>query len=213
MAAVAAVAVVFSVIEASKERDNLRDAIRKLAFARVDCQQNLDRLQVMINWTSLFDEWFSNEWHELSPDIFEKKFGTSFQEDMNNVTRSKVIEKLRDLDNRRGSWTNEDPDVSQAPSDHPSMRMMSSAKPLDSTGKSEIKAGITENGAKGRFEIDDHGTVEVKEFLLENVKSATECVVIDVSNDYSLRWRDRCVPSLSFLRALPSLNAVQYQKF
>ena len=65
--------------------------------------------------------------------------------------------------------------------DHPSIRLMSSAKSLDSAGKSKIKAGIWENDAKGKFEINDQGTVEVKELLLEYVKSATECVVIDVS--------------------------------
>ena len=62
------------------------------------------------------------------------------------------------------------------------MRMMSSARSLDSAGKSEIKAGISENSAKGWFEIDDHGVIEVKELLLDNIKSATECVVVDVSN-------------------------------
>ena len=62
------------------------------------------------------------------------------------------------------------------------MRMMFSTESLDFAGKSEKKAGMWENDVKGRFEINDHGTVEIKELLLESIKSATECVVIDVSN-------------------------------
>ena len=62
------------------------------------------------------------------------------------------------------------------------MFMMFYAKSLGSEKTSEIKAEISENDAKGKFEIDDHDRLKIKKLLLENVKSVIECVIIDVDN-------------------------------
>ena len=60
--------------------------------------------------------------------------------------------------------------------------MVSSARALIFANNSEIPADIPKDGVRGKFEFDDQGNVEVKELLLDSIKSATECVVVDVSS-------------------------------
>ncbi|KAH0611876.1 uncharacterized protein H6S33_011141 [Morchella sextelata] len=115
LALMAVVALVWGAIAGAKERAELQEAIKKMAFSRVEAKQQLQKLKVYSDWMSNFDIWLNNPIFTQHPELFEQQITGDFKADMENTNRPAIIKILHELDSVRKSWTNEDPDVTNPP--------------------------------------------------------------------------------------------------
>lgn len=115
LAALAIFGLVWGAISGAQERAELKEAIRKLAFSRVEAKQQLQKLKVYSDWMSNFNTWLNEPIFIERPELFEQQITGDFKEDMESTTRAAVIKLLAEFDTQRKSWTNEDPDVTNTP--------------------------------------------------------------------------------------------------
>ncbi|KAM5352960.1 hypothetical protein ACJ41O_005682 [Fusarium nematophilum] len=110
-----AVVVILAAVDASKERDKLRDAINQLAFARVDAKQGLEQMRSYYAFVEQFNSFVDNELMGQHSEWFNDYSNHGYEKSLQLAVRPNIIKALKELDAVRGSWRNEDPDVGPVP--------------------------------------------------------------------------------------------------
>ncbi|CAG2001477.1 unnamed protein product [Fusarium graminearum] len=111
---------ILAIVDAHQERQHLQDAIRKLAFARVEAKQALEQMRTYTGFLGSFEMFLSSKILSKDPTDFNEFTNGSFITSLEAIVWPKVAQMLRELDDNRKehAWRNEDPDVSSPGSDH-----------------------------------------------------------------------------------------------
>jgi len=107
LAIVAAILVVFSIIEAAIARDELRDAINELFPQRIKARQAEEQMRVILNWVSSIEIWLNSG--SIDTNTLASLLKGTLQHDYDVWTAQHTYDVLHQFDVSRGSWTNEDP--------------------------------------------------------------------------------------------------------
>ncbi|KAF7954061.1 uncharacterized protein EAE97_001459 [Botrytis byssoidea] len=157
MGVVALVAGLIDVINGGQEREKLRKAIDDLYSARLQAAQAYRKLEVYNNWVILFSDFFKDEWIELSPEIFEKKFGQGFRNDFYKFNRSTVANELEQHDREVNAWTNEDPAIANISS----MMLTAAAMPMVTATMAQGETALPESSYEGTVDVSETSKPEV----------------------------------------------------
>ncbi|KAJ7898270.1 hypothetical protein B0H14DRAFT_2675406 [Mycena olivaceomarginata] len=132
-AVIGVVLVILAAIQGAQERADLQDAIRKLAFKRVEACQALKEMNAITNWLESIRDWLDNPRIMNNPERLRTKLEGDFKKDFAEAERGPVIKYLTKMDRDRGAWTDEDPDWRSEPSQTRQLRV-ASAQPNDASG-------------------------------------------------------------------------------
>ncbi|KAM0145426.1 hypothetical protein ACHAQE_011290, partial [Botrytis cinerea] len=157
MGVVALVAGLIDVINGGQERQKLRKAIDDLYSARLQAAQAYRKLEVYNNWVILFSDFFKDEWIELSPEIFEKKFGQGFRNDFYKFDKSTVANELKQHDREVNAWTNEDP----ANANISSMMLTAATMPMFTATMAQGETALPESSYGGTVDVSETSKPEV----------------------------------------------------
>jgi len=133
VAIVATLMIFVDIIQAAVMRDKMREAINKLVPARAQAKQALGRLDAIRTW--------AKGMYTMLDDLDNMDalaaLATRLRENYEQWTPEYTKQILHELDNRRGSWTNEDPSDGSY-----NLRVMHSIEPK------EVKVSCESNGQK-----------------------------------------------------------------
>ncbi|KAH7070054.1 hypothetical protein FB567DRAFT_613252 [Paraphoma chrysanthemicola] len=168
-----------AIIQGAEERDNLREAIDKLAFARVDLQVQLLRARVLTQYYNDFIVFFNNP-HLADQNIFDEEFGKLIRRDMSDASRQAAIQELERLDKSRDSWRDGDPNVT-----NPRGGQLDSAEGDDLEIPPQSSLKVTKPDTT-QFVLD-----------LQYIESSTplDCVAKDVKTDDEWELHANLVPT------------------
>ncbi|KAF9501355.1 hypothetical protein BDN71DRAFT_695471 [Pleurotus eryngii] len=113
--ALGVIGAIFDIVNGAVQRSKLRDAIDRLFESRLKVKQVLVHIQNLDLWLpSIVDIYQTYEEVGYDPDKIIERFKTKglmkpLQSDLQDENFHKVASDLRDMDNNRGSWMNEDP--------------------------------------------------------------------------------------------------------
>ncbi|KAF8884345.1 hypothetical protein BD779DRAFT_784506 [Infundibulicybe gibba] len=109
------IGLIFDAIMGAVNRAKLRDAINSLFESRLKIRRIVAHLDNLFLWMPIIHEiyqtfeeaGFTEE--QIIKKLKDKKFNEPIQEDMKDENYYNIARSLRDLDESRGSWVNEDP--------------------------------------------------------------------------------------------------------
>ncbi|KAJ5881311.1 uncharacterized protein N7473_012364 [Penicillium subrubescens] len=104
----AVIVLVFKAVEGALERQKLRDAIHALWPKRAEMKLQVELMRAITNWVDDIETWLR------FPEIKDTKMmndllAKTLNADYNRWTSKEVARALKDMDNSRNSWANEDP--------------------------------------------------------------------------------------------------------
>ncbi|KAF8878187.1 hypothetical protein BD779DRAFT_1676940 [Infundibulicybe gibba] len=113
--ALGAIGLIFGAIAGAVNRSKLRDAINSLFESRLKIKRIVAHLDNLFLWMPIIQEiyqffeeaGFTEE--QIIQKLKNKKFNEPIQQNMMDENYHNVARSLRDLDESRGSWVNEDP--------------------------------------------------------------------------------------------------------
>ncbi|KAG8528390.1 uncharacterized protein KY384_007308 [Bacidia gigantensis] len=216
MGFLAVAAVFMAVIEAAKERENLQQAINKLYYARIDALTTLRKLEVYQKWVVEFSDFFKDEWVDLSPDIFDKKFGKGFAGDAWQYDRNTIISELQDHDDEVHAWKDEDPEHParthvehvDGPIDIPQMAAQA-APDINAPNTSSTSLGGAPSPGEGKLHLlvtDTLGTKKDMNVALEKVLSPHDFVIVDIEKKDTFGVTAAAVDTSKAVQALSDLK-------